>query len=114
MQALQAAKQEAWNVKQHASALERDLLKQRSEGQLARNGLESELLNLRNDTAVKGAHVATLQKELEEAREGWRREVAARVAAEESERKAMENAKMQVSACDVKCWLVFASQSLPL
>lgn len=96
LQALQAAKQEAWSARQAAAALERDLLKQRSEAQLNRNALESELLGLRNEIRVKAAEVAALQKEAAEAAAGWKAEVAARIAAEESERKALENAQIQV------------------
>ena len=97
MQAQQLLRKQLWDAQQQAAGLDSQLSQLRAQAGIERSRLEGALAAARDELRHKQLALAALQQEKAAAMQGWQQEVEARLAAEQSERRALEKAGEQVS-----------------
>jgi hypothetical protein len=96
LQAMQQLRQQLWEAQQQALATSTQLSQLRATSGIARTKLEGALAAAKDELRLKQQALAALQQEKAAALRGWQEEAEARLAAEQSERRALDKAAEQV------------------
>ena len=96
LQAMQQQRTQLWEAQQAAAALDSQLAQQHAAYGIERSKAEGALAAARDELALARRALAASQREREAAVAGWQQEVEARLAAEQSERRALQQAAEQV------------------
>jgi hypothetical protein len=96
VQAMQQLRQQLWEAQQHALAVSTELSQLRATSGIERTKLEGALAAARDELRLRQQAVAALQQEKAAALQGWQEETEGRLAAEQSERRALDKAAEQV------------------
>ncbi|KAF5827656.1 hypothetical protein DUNSADRAFT_305 [Dunaliella salina] len=97
---LRAAHEDSIAAREAAAALDRQYKQLRRQYDLDKTRLDAEVASLRGELRARDTDLQKLTQEKQKALEGWQAEAAARILAEESEKRALKAAKKQADTLE--------------